>query len=283
MSRTLLFALLTAAVAAVAPVRPGHADAEPLAARAGDRVVLTAHDHGYTGPDRVPAGMTTVEIINRGQHPHHAQIVKLAVGKTAQDFTAAMKADPLHWPSWVSFVGGPNGVVPGERASATMHLDSGQYLALCLIPDTHGVPHMMLGMEKEFTVVPVRVAAYERPAAALTITQRDFHFDLSRPITAGVHTIEVINGGSQPHEVVVVQLAPGATVKDFVAAFEPGASGPPPGKLMGGVVGIDRGGRAFFTATFQPGQYALLCFLPDQHTGKEHFTQGMIREFTINE
>jgi hypothetical protein len=276
-----LFAMMTAAVATVSPVLPSQAGSNPVHTRATGQMALIAHDHGYTGPDRVPAGMTTVEIINRGQAPHHAQIVKLAVGKTAQDFTAAMKADPLHWPSWVSFVGGPNGVVPGERATATMHLDSGQYLALCLIPDTQGVPHVMLGMEKEFTVVPVRVAAYEHPAAALTITQRDFHFDLSRPITPGVQTIEVINGGGQPHEVVVVQLVPGATVKDFVAAFEPGASGPPPGKLMGGVVGIDRGGRAFFTAAFEPGHYALICFFPDQKTGKEHFTQGMIREFTI--
>ncbi len=278
MRRALTCAMLTAAVASVAFIAPGRAE---VLARAGAPVVFTAHDHGYTGPDRIPAGTTTVEIINRGHDLHHAQIVKLAVGKTAQDFTAAMKADPLHWPSWVSFVGGPNGVVPGERAAATMRLDAGQYLVFCLIPDSQGVPHVMLGMEKEFTVIPVRAVAYEEPSADLAITQRDFHFDVSAPITAGTHTVQVTNGGGQPHEVLVVRLAPGATVKDFVAAFEPGASGPPPGKPVGGIVGIDRGGRAFFTATFEPGHYALICFLPDQQTGKEHFTQGMIREFTI--
>lgn len=280
MSRTLLFAMLAAAVATAASAGPGQAGSDSLT-RAGAPVVWTAHDHGYTGPDRIPAGTTTVEIINRGQDLHHAQIVKLAAGKTAQDFTAAMKADPLHWPGWISFVGGPNGVVPGDRATATMRLDAGQYLVFCLIPDRQGVPHVMLGMEKEFTVVPVRAVAYEEPSADLAITQRDFYFDLSAPMTAGTHTIQVTNGGGQPHEVLVVQLAPGATVKDFVAAFEPGASGPPPGKPVGGVVGIDRGGRAFFTASFEPGHYALLCFFPDQKTGKEHFTQGMIREFTI--
>lgn len=223
-------------------------------------VTFTAHDYGYQGPDRIPAGMTTVEVVNQGQDLHHAQLVKLAAGKTADEFISALKADPRHWPGWVSFVGGPNGVVPGDRATAAV----------------------MLGMEKPLTVVPVSTVSWAEPVADLTITQRDFHFELSKPITAGTHTIEVTNAGGQPHEAVVVQLAPGATVKDFVAAFEPGATGPPPGRPMGGIVGLDRGGRGFFTATFDPGHYAIICFFPDQTTGREHVQQGMVREFTVH-
>jgi len=139
----------------------------------------------------------------------------------------------------------------------------------------------MLGMEKPLTVIPMSTVAFDEPTPDLTITQRDFHFEISKPITAGTHTIHVINEGGQPHEAVVVKLAPGATVKDFVAAFEPNASGPPPGRPVGGLVGLDRGGRGFFTTTFDPGRYAVLCFFPDQTTGKEHFTQGMISEFTV--
>ncbi len=245
-------------------------------------VTFTAHDYGYQGPDRIPAGMTTVEIVNQGQDLHHAQLVKLAAGKTADEFISALKADPRHWPGWVSFVGGPNGVVPGDRATAAVMLEAGHYLVLCIIPDKHGVPHVMLGMEKPLTVVPVSTVSWAEPVADLTIIQRDFHFELSKPITAGTHTIEVTNAGGQPHEAVVVQLAPGATVKDFVAAFEPGATGPPPGRPMGGIVGLDRGGRGFFTATFDPGHYAIICFFPDQTTGREHVQQGMVREFTVH-
>ncbi len=282
MSRALLCTVLSAVTAMTMAV-PDNSQAgqKMVASRQGTSVVLVAHDYGYTGPDRIAAGMTTVEIVNQGTDLHHAQIVKLAPGRTPEEFVAAMKQNPTRWPGWVKFVGGPNGVVPGERATATMQLDAGHYLVLCIIPDKHGVPHVMLGMEKELTVVPVSAVAFDEPAADLTITQRDFHFDLSKPLTAGTHTIHVKNAGSQPHEVLVVQLAPGASVKDFVAAFEPGATGPPPGKPVGGVVGIDRGGRAFFTSTFEPGRYALICFLPDQSTGREHFTQGMVDEFTV--
>jgi hypothetical protein len=283
MSRTLLSAMLIGCTTlAIATPDESRAGRDTIASRpAGAPVRFVAHDYGYAGPDRIPAGMTTVEIVNQGQDLHHVQLVKLAAGKTAVDFVAAMKADPGHWPGWVSFVGGPNGVVPGSRATATMKLEAGHYLALCIIPDKQGVPHVMLGMEKSFTVVPVGTVASAEPAADLAITQRDFHFDLSKPVTAGTHTIQVTNGGSQPHEAIVVKLEPGATVKDFVAAFEPGASGPPPGRPIGGIVGLDRGGRGYFTATFDPGHYAVLCFFPDQTTGREHFAQGMIAEFTV--
>ena len=283
MSRVILSAMMIGVFATIAAVPDeGHADQEAIASRPESaHVVFVAHDYGYSGPDRIPAGITTVEIVNQGQDLHHAQIVKLAAGRTAEEFVSAMKSNPAHWPSWINFVGGPNGIVPGARTTATMRLDAGHYLLLCLIPDKKGVPHVMLGMEKPLTVIPVSTVTFDEPTPDLAITQRDFHFDLSKPITAGTHTIQVTNGGGQPHEAIVVKLAPGASVKDFVAAFEPDASGPPPGQPIGGLVGLDPGGRGFFTTTFGPGRYAILCFFPDQTTGREHFTQGMISEFTV--
>lgn len=282
MSRALLFAT-TSLLAVMAVVLPNQSPAGPhtIASRPGTPVLFIAHDYGYTGPDRIPAGMTTLEILNQGQDLHHAQLIKLAAGKTPQQFAAAMKADPIHWPAWVHFVGGPNAVMPGERAMATMRLDPGNYLVLCIIPDEKGVPHIMLGMERPLTVTPATTVSLEEPVSDLTITQRDFLFDLSRPITAGTHTIQVMNGGTQPHEAVLVQLAPGATAKDFIAAFEPGAAGPPPGRTIGGIVGLDRGGRGYFTSHLEQGRYALICFFPDQTTGRPHFAQGMISEFTV--
>jgi uncharacterized cupredoxin-like copper-binding protein len=245
-------------------------------------VTITAHDYGFAGPDRIPAGMTTVEVINEGHDLHHAQLVRLAQGKTAADFAAAMKASPNRLPSWISFVGGPNAVLPGDRSSATMQLNAGQYLILCLIPDNAGVPHVALGMERPLTVTAAVAASSIEPTPDITITANDFYFDLSKPITAGPHTIQVTNGGSQAHEVVLVKLASGATVKEFLAAVEPGAAGPPPGRPLGGIVGLDREGRGYFTSTFEPGRYALICFFPDVKTGTPHFSHGMTREFTVD-
>ena len=244
-------------------------------------VIFVAHDYGFTGPDHIPAGVTAVQIVNQGQDLHHIQLVQLLQGKTAADFSAAMKADPSRVPQWAKFMGGPNAVVPGSESVATMNLVEGNYLLTCVIPDKTGVPHMALGMQKSVVVKGGNAALVSEPKAGATVVMHDFQFALSQPITAGVQTIGVMNHGTQPHEVVVVQLQPGASALDFVKSVEPGASGPPPGRPIGGVVGMEAGDHAFFTAQFEPGRYGLICFFPDAGTGQPHFARGMTTEFTV--
>lgn len=230
---------------------------QTLAAQPG-QFTMTATDYGFMGPEQVPSGLTAIEVLNQGAEVHHAQLVRLAPGKTPADFAAAMTADPQQPPTWATFVGGPNAVVPGDRATAVMELQPGQHLVLCLIPNKTGVAHVALGMVKPFMVTEAVQTRIAEPKPDVVITARDFQFMLSKPITAGSHTIQVVNEGAQAHEVVLVKLAPAAKAKDFIAAFEPGAGGPPPGRPLGGIVGIERGARGLFTAQFDPGQYALI-------------------------
>jgi len=244
-------------------------------------VVFVAHDYGFTGPDRIPAGMITVQVINQGKDVHHVQVMQLTEGKTAEDFQAAMKSDSAHLPAWAKLVGGPNAVMPEGQAKATMALPAGKYLLLCLIPNSQGVPHVALGMVKPLTIDATTGPVAAAPAATLTITMTDFAFALSQPVMAGMHTLQVKNVGNQPHEVVVVKLDDGKTVKDFGAAFAPDASGPPPGQAMGGLVGIEEGATGYFTGQFEPGRYGLICFFPDSTTGAMHFTKGMMLDFTV--
>jgi uncharacterized cupredoxin-like copper-binding protein len=266
----------------LASVPPAHAG-QPAAAvsKDGSRVVFEAHDYQFTGPDRIAAGVTTMQVQNKGQDVHHIQLLKLQSGKTSHDFLAAVKANPEHSPSWVQHVGGPNAILPGQESAATMTLTEGEYLLVCYIPDKAGVPHMALGMHKTVTVTPGRSHVAAEPKADVRITLADYRFDLSAPIVAGRHTFQVLNRGTQPHEVVLLKLEGSASAKDVAAAFEPGASGPPPGAPVGGVVGIEKGGQAYFTADFKPGRYGLICFFPDPTTGKPHFAHGMTSEFTV--
>jgi hypothetical protein len=244
-------------------------------------IVFVAHDYGFTGPDRIPAGITTVQVINRGQDLHQIQLIRLPQGKTAADFRTAVAAAPGSFPAWAKFVGGPNAVVPGGQSEATMNLVEGDYLLICIIPNKDGVPHVALGMEKPLAVRGGKISTVSEPKAALTITQADFRFVLSQPVTAGSHMIRVNNEGTQPHEVVLVKLVPGVSAKDFAAAAEQGGSGLPPGQPIGGVVGLERGDHAFFRARFEPGRYGLVCFFPDPVTGKPHFAQGMTVDFDV--
>ena len=253
-----------------------------MASRGADTpVVFVAHDYGFTGPDHLPAGLTTVRIVNEGQDLHHIQFLRLLEGKTATDFRAAIAADPSRLPGWVQHAGGPNVHPAGSQASATVNLIEGDYVLICWIPDKNGVPHVALGMQKALSVRGGKPVKVSLPAPASVITQVDYQFAFSKPVLAGLRTIEVVNHGVQPHEVVVVKLFQGASVNDVIASFEPGASGPPPGELVGGITAIEKGSRMTFTSEFKPGRYGLICFVPDVATGRPHFLHGMTTEFTV--
>ena len=48
-----------------------------------------------------------------------------------------------------------------------------------------------------------------------------------------------------------------------------------------GTTDLDRGEVNIVTADFEPGEYALLCFVPDVKDGKPHTEHGMIRQITV--
>jgi hypothetical protein len=244
-------------------------------------VVFVAHDYGFSGPDRLPAGLTTVRIVNTGQDLHHVQFLKLLHGRSAADFREAIAANPNQLPAWVQYAGGPNAHLPGSVASATVNLTEGNYVVMCWIPDKNGVPHVALGMQKALSVQGGKPTKVSQLKPSVTIKQIDYQFIFSKPVESGVQTIEVTNHGSQPHELVVVRLTPGATVKDVIASFAPDASGPPPGELVSGITGIEKGERVYFTGEFEPGRYGLICFVSDVVSGQPHFSHGMTTEFTV--
>lgn len=244
-------------------------------------VTFVARDYEFSGPDRIPGGMTTVQLINRGHDLHQIQFIKLPASKTESDFITEITADPSRLPGWAQRRSGPNSVAPGEQAVATIKLEPGAYVLLCGIPDKHGRPHVLLGMLKPIRVEAPVTQQSPMPRSDLTLTQVDFGFELSQPIKPGKRTIHVLNQGSQAHEVVVVQLARGASVADFIDSFVPGVPVLPAGKPIGGLAGLEGGRDGFFQTDFAPGRYGLICFLPDMITRAPHFARGMMMDLTV--
>lgn len=242
-------------------------------------VTVVARDFSFDAPDSIPAGPTTFRLINQGTEIHHLQLAKLPEGKTMADLEAGMASGEAM--SWLIDAGGPNAAIPGESTSAIAPLDAGQYVLMCVIPSPDGTPHVAKGMIKPLQVTASDTPTTTEPSADITMTLKDYSFDLSTPITAGQHTIKIENAGPQPHEVVLLQFAPGKTMDDFMAWEQGGMKGPPPGKFLGGITAIENGGKNYFAHDFAPGDYALLCFLPDTGDGKPHLAHGMAQSFTI--
>ena len=258
---------------------PATATEAPKAAPA--IVTVTATDFRFDAPATAPAGAVTIHLINHGKELHQVQLIKLEDGKTAADFAKALQT-PGPPPSWIKFVGGPNGIAPGQEARATSVLAPGSYMYLCFIPSQDGVMHAAKGMVRPFEVTATSGAMAEAPAADVTITLTDYAFDSSQPLTAGAHTILVKNAGPQAHEIVLLRLPPGKKAEDFGRWAETGMKGPPPAEPLGGVGFLDKGSEGSFTADLTPGDYGFICFVPDAKDGKPHLAHGMMKTITVN-
>lgn len=262
------------------PAASAAAAAVPAATVIAAPITVTATDFKLDMPATVPAGVVSLRLVNTGKELHQAQIVRLDQGKTVADLESAMKHEGPP-PPWLRFVGGPNGIAPGQEATSMASLAPGSYALICLIPSPDGVPHLMKGMIQPFEVSAGGSEA-ALPVASDTVRLGDYSFDSARPITPGQHTFLVTNGGPQPHELVLLRLAPGKTVQDFGAwATTGGMKGPPPALPLGGVAVIDQGDSGVFTADLTPGDYGLICFVPDAKDGKPHLMHGMMRQITV--
>ncbi len=94
-----------------------------------------------------------------------------------------------------------------------------------------------------------------------------------------------VGGPNTPGEpggetVATLDLEPGRTAEDFLG-WVMTRQGPRPGSPVGGVTGLATGRGNVTTVDFQPGDYALLCFVPDAKDGQPHVAHGMIKHFRV--
>lgn len=241
---------------------------------------FAAWDHRFDGPDHLQAGLTTLRLHNRGQVPHQLQLLRLMDGKTPADLAKALRAAPTQVPGWAKHMGGPNGVESGHTAEATVFLEPGAYVIICLIPTKDQRPHAVLGMQK---ILQVHDSGADRPTFTGTVHMAmfDYEYVVVQDLKSGPQTFYVVNRGRQPHQVSLVQLENGAAPEDMLKAFGPAAGSPLQGKLLGGMASLEPGGRGMFTASLTPGRYAMMCLFPDPASPDSHAAKGMVMTFTV--
>jgi hypothetical protein len=247
-------------------------------------VTVTAKDFSFDAPAQISAGPTTFRLVNAGSEMHHLTLIRLGEGKTVADLGAALKQDGPP-PAWMTFVGGPNPALPGAGAAeATVILEPGNYVMICLIPSADNVPHVAKGMIRPFTVVANgsgASAAASEPKSDLALALSDYTFTVSPAITPGQHMFRVTNSATQPHEAVLVKLAPGKTGADMLT-WASKMSGPPPGQFLSALSPMSPGGYAYFPVNLEPGSYSWMCFVSDAKDGKAHVVHGMVKDFKVS-
>jgi len=253
--------------------------AAPAAQTQAFSLRIIATDFAFASPDTVPSGLTNIVMVNQGKDPHQAVVFRIDSNKTVAEVQAGLMGATI--PTWITVFGGPNGAMPGDSAMTTTPLPPGNYMLVCFLNGADGKPHIAKGMIKPFVVTPGGTGM-ALPAADVTITTKDYAFEVSPAISAGTHTVRMVNAGPQLHEVAVMKLVPGATMTQVQAWMAGGMQGRPPLTPMGGIAGLSAGLAANFTATFAPGDYLLICFVPDAKDGKPHFLHGMMTSFKVS-
>lgn len=244
-------------------------------------ISITAVDYGYEMPASIDvrAGLVDFAMVNNGTQPHQTQIARLHDGVTRSQVLDALitRRDQAAALQLLTLLGGPDTIAPGYGQEAILNLPAGQYVLLCLVVGPDGIPHVDKGMFHFFSVsaAPDQASA-SAPATDGTVTMNDAGYQLPVSITqARALTLQVTNRGSAPHDMNIVRLAAGKSVRD-IAAFFQAPAGPPPFEEVGGMAALAPGASGWIRLHLDPGNYVALSFIPDPRTGKLQFTRGVV-------
>lgn len=281
MSHQKLFSTLVVLLLAVVLAACGSAAASTVASTNIPQITITATDYAFAAPAKVEAGLVSINLVNEGKEPHHAQLARLNDGVTLEQFQAALQQSPEAAFPLVSFTGGPSVIDPGRNQEVTVNLAPGQYVVLCFVASHDGMPHLAKGMIAPMEVVEnTKQASQPEIKADATVKLLDFSFVLPGEIKAGRQVWQVVNEGKQAHEITIIKLADGKTMED-VAAFMEAPHGTPPFEDAGGFQAIDPGKAGWVTLDLQPGNYVALCHVPDPASGHAHMELGMVMPFSV--
>jgi|NGEPerStandDraft_13_1074530.scaffolds.fasta_scaffold14940_1 hypothetical protein len=118
----------------------------------------------------------------------------------------------------------------------------------------------------------------EASATDVTVTAKEYSFDLSATPTADTQEVTLQNDGKQPHVLIFARINEGFTVDE---AFElEGEKGSAEEVIQAFEVKPGQSKSAQVKGPLEPGDYAMLCPIP-AGGGETHYSLGQVQEFEI--
>ena len=135
------------------------------------------------------------------------------------------------------------------------------------------------------TAAAAPAAATSTAPNVITLTASEYKFEAPDQIPAGLTTFKMNDSGEEIHHASLIKLDSGHTVAELVEGIKnmkPGTH--PPGWVIpaGGPNAVAPGTTSTLTMVMQPGNYAIVCFVPDAK-GVPHVAHGMIKALTVTE
>lgn len=218
-------------------------------------ILIAVTDESYKMPSEFESEPVALTLQNKGEEVHRAYFARLNQGVTERDVRSAMSKSPDALFSLVTVAGSMAEIEPGASSEIGMLFPEGNYLVID--PEVDEPPPLSF-----FAVSPASGPEVREPSADYSIEAGDFYFKISDS-SPGEATVEIANVGKQSHEVGIGKGVKGQG-GEVTTVFAPAP-----------------GGTMWTTVTLEPGDYTLLCFLPDPKTGKAHVKLGMKQSFSV--
>ena len=225
-------------------------------------------------PATVAAGTLAVHIQTGGKQLHHLVFEQLKAGVTFASFETAMKNPAANDLKYATYVGGNGQVPPGQSIDVYFTVKPGPIEVIDIVRGQL-LSHAHL-------TVTAATGATSPPASQGTVIANTKDRFVLPPGFGKPGVFAFRNTDTDPHDMVIVSLAPGTHASTVIAWAKSRKHGRPPfSGEFGGAGALSGHSESWFRVpTLAPGTYALVCLMPDAH-GIPHAAHGMVAQFTV--
>jgi hypothetical protein len=217
---------------------------------------ITVTDDGYEMPAELEAEPVSLTLQNEGNQAHRADFARLNEGVSKDEIRSVLAEGPRAIFPLITIAGSIEVTQPGATREVGMIFPQGDYILLD--SQVNGRPPMSF-----FSVTAARGPKVEEQPSDYSIEVGEYYFEVSEP-ASGRATVEITNAGQQSHEVGILPAGAKPEGPELTTVFAPAP-----------------GGKMWVPATLEPGEYTLVCFLPDLKTGKPHVRLGMRQNIRV--
>ena len=247
-------------------------------------VVFRVTDRSIEVPESIPAGLTTIRLVNDGSVRHELTLIRVNDGRTADELETQTKLQ--NWPTgWAPTVASIRAEA-GESNEFTVRLIPGIFAAVDWGTRSDSVPHSALGVYTGFEVMEPDSADIAWDPDTVEIGLEDFFFTGIQDLSAGRHDFKIVNrSGDQPHALSFVPLDEGQTAAELFENFRSVKFGGSPIENLERQVSIGwigAGQEIEYSVELAAGNYAVVCLIPDGFPGTPHVNLGMLGQITVS-
>lgn len=243
--------------------------------------------------DALPAGWTHVEFRNEGDEAHQVMFARLKDGVDLAELadTAGDDSSGSAAIEFVDMLGGVSYIGPGQSIEALVDLPAGMVLAMCYVPDAHGVAHALMGMTTTLTVEEAEAGAEEaddtEPVVG-TIEMTADGYQVPDEVPPGWYRVvnldegEAGSAGTGLHELAVLGLdepLAGDELDQFLDDLATNATPAVDLVAVGGMGALSAGFEGYLYLDLEPGPYLAVDFMPDPGEPRPHLLDGYVTAF----